>query len=74
MKHDWTEGGDRRRLEPVNPAVARDRADYLFELDRRGHLVWATAWMCPQYRCPNVGRGLTPGMCTDHDLRMVPRG
>lgn len=70
--HEW-ERGDRRRLEPVNPAVAQDRADYLFELDKRGRLVWATAWMCPQYRCPEFGRGLTPGLCPTHDLRMVPR-
>ena len=70
--HEW-ERGDSRHLEPVNPAVAKDRADYLFALDRRGHLVWAMEWECPVGRCSMVGHGLTPGECTEHNLRMVPR-
>lgn len=72
MKHDWMDG-DRRRLEPVNPAVAQDRADYLFELDRRGRLMWAMEWECPLTRCTSTGHGLTPGECVIHNLRMVPR-
>lgn len=69
-RHDWMDG-DSRRLEPVNPAVARERAERLFELDRRGHLVWATAWRCAEVRCTETTRGLTPGVCPTHDLRMV---
>mgnify|MGYP006921307347 CR=1 FL=1 len=68
--HEW-ERGDRRPLEPVNPAVARDRAERLFELDRRGHLVWATTWRCAELRCGETSRGLHPGICDTHDLRMV---